>query len=610
LVAGNRHPYATFQKSIPGMPSKRGQSFADTTLRPFQQRIDAALSGADLPHKLARGAVDTAFDVGLDPWTYIPVGKGAELLMNVPGVRGAVEGVASRTVKPIEEAVTRYSREHPGLPGKFAQALNPQGYLRIAGLDKSADAEFEQATNVAMKTARDRKLAEDAVVKKHADAIRRGEMPGDVAQLFNSDRQPFLKPMKKAGIGAKPDTVAATVPDMRGPWEKALEREGVKLGPGTRPQDIIGALYRHRAPQFKENAVQALKAARILGDNPDPAKFAVLAKDIPKVQAELERLLDAKSQGDSSNILRKLTHLGNQAFLAIPVPHVVNLAGLSYLKHGIPTTVQGLINAVRISAGDKGGKIGEGIAELERMGANAQYAPIYSELGLTGWNQVPGSRAAASLANKPLIWMQRASNHAQEKILNPVEQGLRIAALSAEKKAGGSAAEIGQRLNKTFGTDAPNLATELAGGVGAPFAHFHLQTAPGATLKAAVQNPGRLVNAAIADRDFNDQVNPGNSPKFHLSAPGFSAARMFMQPSEYFTSNLGPLSQLQAPWSPLTAIRKGKPLEALGEVTKPYIPASNAAELLLRLKSGKGAHGEAITSDFLPLLTGGSYSKP
>jgi hypothetical protein len=554
------------------------------------------LAGNDLGHKFARGAVDTGMDIVNDPLTFLPVGKIARLAGKIPGVAEAA-GAAAKAAKD----------------SPVGKTLNPEEYLR--GLTPAARAKYEVITNRSMQAVHKQKEAEDAIVRAHASEIRKGIMPPEVARLFTTSSQ-------KPGV----QSMSA--------WQEHFldPRTGKStFGKGTRPQDVISALYRNRAPVFtgseakRTGALGGLKDQGFFNDAghvPSGMYDTADPEEIKKIQDRLR--LNVQPKAESDNLLlkaaRAATHRGNQAFLSIPVPHGGNLVNLSYNRYGLPTTLKGIGRAARVATGTVGnGKLAKNIDELEDLGANSQYGKIYDELGLTGSNlKGPGvlgkvagginnvTQAVAPIANKVIIPAERLSNYAQDKFLNPLETGLRSAALDAERAGGTTGPAAARNIHAAFGTDAPNRLTESGQKMGEGFAKFHLQTALWSVLRALATNPGRVVAPLKADRDMNNQVNP-HGPKYHLSIPTMSTARAIADPLHYWPAAVGPIGQLGSAYSSLTEAQKGKLLTAIGDTVSRYMPLSEAAPVLSGKK--RGPAGEKAVNDLIPLLLGGYFQK-
>ena len=541
------------------------------------------LAGDDLPHKFARGALDFGLDFVNDPMTFAPVGNAARLVgkiaSKVPGAARAAEGVGKTVAEsPFGQGVSA--------------AFNPDHYLR--GLTPEAKAAFEVATNRSMEAVRKRKEIEDALVRKHADAIRKGELPSEVRNLFSRGED-----------GTVDSTIKKYFPD------------GLK--PDTRPQDVMNLLFRNRAPDFKRQVMQELKAGDtglfnshefLRGADHRPSPFTVPVEQIPEVQKRLESVLDARFEDPNLllGLARAVTHRGNQLFLANPIPHTGNLASLAYNAYGPTTAVKGIGNAVQVAAGKTGGRLGENIKELEAGGGNSQYGNLFDETGLTRILGIPGTQKAAQAYNALTIPLQKASNYAQHKILNSTETGLRAAALDAEKKAGVTGPQAMKNIHSAFGTDAPNAVTQGAQRLGAPFAKFHLQTVPRSVALTLAKNPARISNQLKAQQDYNGQVNP-NGPQYRFGIPGVAGVRSLVDPL-YFFDHFGPISDINNPFGVLATAKKGKPIDAAAQAASRFTPGMQFLEAGQKMATGKrGRAGDTGVQDLFSAIVGGYYGK-
>ncbi len=545
---------------------------------------DNQLAGNDLLHKLARGTLDFGLDVANDPLTFAPVGKGLELagkgIKAVPGAVNLAERVArSPFGTAVEEGASRL--------------FNPEYYLR--GLTPEAKAQFEMATNRSMEAVRKQQEAENAIVRKHAAAIRRGELPTEVRNLFTAPAH-----------GTIEHTLAEHFP------------EGIK--PGTRPQEVQAALFRNRAPAFRRQVMSELDADTpefgSLGifKTPDYHRaagsraFTVPPEEIEEVQKRLKTVLQ-KPFAPANPLLQAakfLTHRGNQAFLANPVPHTLNLANLAYNRYGVPTVVKGLANAARVATGTAGGKLGKKVSELEDLGAKSQYGNLFDELGLTRIAGIPGTEGVAKALNAfAIVPAERLANYAQHKILNSTETGLRAAALDAERAAGNTGAAAAKNIHSAFGTDAPNNISRGASALGTPFARFHLQTAPGSGLRTLATHPARVVNPIKAQRDYNNQVNP-HGPKYQTSIPAMATARAVVDPAGYWLGNFGPIAGIEGVRSTIT---KGGLDKIAGDTAARFIPGTPEYQALMYLISKKASDRKKGVQAIGPAIVGGYYKK-
>jgi hypothetical protein len=558
-----------------------------------------ALAGSDIWHKLARAGLDFGVDAINDPLNIIPVGKLTEL-----GVKGAAQ--LGKSVPAIGKAAETISK-----PARWL--LDPDYYLR--GVTPEGKAQFEQATNRAMEHVRAVQRAEDAIVKKHAAAIRAGgQMPDEIARLFaarNKDNSSSDLDAWKQYF-ADPETGALPA----------------QLPKGTRPQSVASALFRDRAPLFAKEVLP--NAGR--GGNPelehffkDPSGYRAGGVNpyqttdpatIKIIQQRLRSAIESKTKPESTNALLKAAHemtrRSNQAFLANPVPHVANLTDLTYKHFGPMTAAKGLANAVKVASGKVDPELQSTIDEMRAGGAHSQYGNIFDEIGLTRLLGIPGTEGAAGAVNKAIIPLQRASNYAQHKVLNSAETGLRAAALDALRARSVTGPQAMRDLHSAFGTDAPNKLTEGAEGLGSAFSKFGLQTALGAGLHALAHNPQRLSAPLKADLDYNAEVNPGNSPKYVMTNPTASTAKALADPQDYFAQHaLGPFYSLAKGYSALSQVQKGKVVEAAGDLAKQYGAGSDELGTLLRmLTHQRGEAGERASSDIGPDILGGYFAKP
>ncbi len=607
LVYGHKHPFDAVTNVL-GSTLRGGESFltggdiGHAIMHPTDQAqlsraIDdtygltklkqGVLAGTDLPHKLARGAVDTGRDIVVDPLTYVPgpdifsIGKHL-----APLVPDALK-VAGTAVKGT----------------RLGRALD--GEAPLAGLTDKGKATFQAIQNRAADTIKALAAQEEAVVRKYADQIRKGVMPPQVAALFR-----------------KPSNIPTVTK-------------------GTRPQDVVSALARDRAPLKFQQMNRELRNAGLIQGTPlskkamaaisDPNELAQrmaqrnikpnaasgLFTDPAKaaeVQKALGKVVNPRGSGPPNlaiNLAKKATRLGNKAFLANPVPHTLNLTNLAYNRYGLPTTIRGLANAVRVATGAVGnGKLASDISALEQMGAKSQYGNIFDELGLTGTKWVPGSQTAAKVANKVLIPAQKLSNLAQHKILNSTETGLRAAALNAERKGGTQGVEAARKIHQTFGTGPMNEVVRSVSDLGTPFAHFHLVTAPMSGIRTLATHPARVANVLKANRDMNAQVNPGG-PQYRSSIPSMATAKALADPLSYF-SNLGPLSQLDSPYGTIEQLKKGPKgvANVIGDTAGRFIPGSQEASALYNMAtSRRGPAGEKAMNDLITALVGGYFQK-
>ena len=530
------------------------------------------LSGSDPFHKFARGVADTALDVVNDPLTFVPVGKAARL------VGKAIPAVGEGAAK-IGEAI-----EHTPV-GKWLSPEYKSRYLTDPGRATVSLAEHQGED--AARVVREKALQ---TVRQHAPAIRAGQMPTEVQAIFR---------------------------------DRSLIPQAAK---GLKPQDVLEAAYKDADALKHEVYQKALKESGLLGSpeyirgmgGQGPASFF---KDLSKVD-EAQAALTApikKATNPILDVARKLTHAGNKAFLGVPLPHILNLTALSFLKYGVPTTLQGLVNGIKVATGHEGPQLAKDIEELRSLHGDSKYGNVFDELGLT---KLFGSEKLAGAFNTVTKPLQRASNALQNTTLNPAETGLRAAALNAEKRAGNTGAGAIRDIHSTFGTDAANQLTRTASDMAQPFAKFHLQTALGGGAKAMALHPGRVQAMAHQDQDMNAQGGPA---AFHLNVPGMSTMRAVTDPIGYGMSAFGPIGQAAGPYSPLTLLREAyqgfqtgnrktglkKASQAVSEIAGRFVPESEALLALTRMAAGKkGQAGEDPLADLASsIVTGGYFTK-
>ena len=508
----------------------------------------------DLPRKLGRGLTHFVADAASDPVSWLPVGKVAELAGK------AIPGVAKGAA-----AIGKWYEDSP-----LGHLLNPEDTIKdYAPHERAA---IEAALNVPLQKTRQTLDQKSKVIAQYADDIQNGNIPPAVKALF---------------IPAKPKVMASGATVRPNPAFLPTGRFNM------RPQEVEEALAKNHADAtreaFKRNLINA--GFDLKGADKDLAKFGL-------------------SKSDDGNVLAKWaqlsTHLGNQMFLANPVPHVGNLSDLSYQEYGIMRTLAGLGDALRVASGKVTPELQQRIDELSRTGAHAQYGRVFSGHGLTA---PLGSRALGKAANTVVVPFQKASNALQDKILNPVETGLRASALRAENARGVFGEEAARNINRTFGSAPSNRLTQGAEAMGAAFPKFHAQTAVGQGLRTLATNPGRVTNVNKANLDFNEQVNP-SGPQYRQSIPGLSTARAITDAPHYFQSLSGPIGELASNFSSLTELQKGKVSEALSQLLHKYIPLDQVVETLYELSTAtRGKEGETGVQDLAPSLIGGYYHK-
>ena len=303
-------------------------------------------------------------------------------------------------------------------------------------------------------------------------------------------------------------------------------------------------------------------------------------------------------------------------FLAIPFAHGANLSDLSYMRYGLWTTLAGMGHALAVARGKQSPRLQALVDVLNQFGGISQYTNVMDELGIKRIAGIPGTEKAAEVYNAAMLPVQKLSNYAQNKFLNPLETGFRAAALERESmnaaKTGTTPEEWMRALHRTFGSNPPNKVSRLASQMGAPFAQFHLQTAVGSGGRALATTPGRVASVNKALLDYNQAVNPNPyGPQYRDSIPGTSTARALTDPEHYLPQMLGPIAALAGNFSSLTQLQKGKVAEALSVALQRYVPVEQVVETVNELiTKEKGRQGETGVQDILPSIVGGYYSKP
>lgn len=595
LVAGHNDPFGSFlgvmgapqralQSGELGQWDKVGHNFMTPSTeknlaKGVKDKIglsgleSGALAGNDLGHKFARGALDFGLDAVNDPVSWIPLGKIAKIAGTVG--KGAEDlNALGRAASGIADKVK---------DSKVGALLNNEHDIR--GLTNHGRATLEAVQNNAKEAATKRLQAGQAVIARHADELRNGKMPDEVRSLFKGD-----------------------VPEVK---------------KGMRVQDITDALRKDGSTQTSAEIRRGLKDSGITGSpeyirgmgKQGPGAFFKDSEKISEAQAAIEKRVapTPEKQGPISQLTQGLTRAGNKAFLTLPFAHGGNLANLAYNRYGVGTTLKGIGNAARVATGNVGkGRLAQNIEELGKTGAHSQYGNIYDELGISRIAGLPGTEGTASALNKGVILpFERGANYLQNKFLNPLETGLRSASLDTERRLGNTGVDAARNIHRAYGSDSANLLSQAASSAGTSFGKFHAQTAVGSGLRTLATNPGRAVNPVKADRDFNNQINPGSSPKFHLAIPGMDTARAVTDPLHYFATLLGPTGQLGDAYSSLSQAQKGKVSAAIAQVAGRYIPSEALLDIAKNIATKqKGQAGEAATSDVPSLFTGGYYQKP
>jgi hypothetical protein len=528
------------------------------------------LAGDDLGHKLARGAVNFGLDVVNDPFTVTPVGWVGKAAKAIPGVEAALDATKA----------SRY----------FNAAAVIEPYLTDRG-----KAMMQQMWSLGRRAGQHQEQADLGVIRQHADAIRAGQMPPAVAALFHRPVAGAGKTVSgatlvpAAKVGMLPRDVFAALAPIHQYTRGSEFRKGVDAALQANPHALVKPQHITQTLAGPQASDEALDATRKFGRY-DPADNGVLRN------------------------LQTLTHLGNKAFLASPFPHVGNLMDLTYQKWGPVAVVKGLANATRIAKGgiDPSSNLGRNIAELNRIHGASAYGPIFDELGITRVAGIKGSEVAAQLVNKlALIPAQRFSNFLQDKVLNAAEEGLRSAALDAEKKIPGkNEEEIADSLHRGLGSDAPTKLVHDVSEIGQPFAQFRLQTVPGQGAQTLARTPGRVRNVGKAQNAYNEQFN-SSGPQYQTAVPGQKVETdILADPLKYAENSAGPLGQLASYYSPGSEIERGAYDQVANDVAERFIPMGPEMFALVKsLLHQKGQHGENPLSDLIPDAILGGYWK-
>jgi hypothetical protein len=560
------------------------------------ERFDKAVHGTDLGSKFARGVVHAAKDVLTDPATFLPVGDIAKVagmgLKSIPTVGKAVEAFA----KTVEES---------GVASKARKVFSSESGQEV--LTPHGRAVLQSERNKARSLQQVRSQAGAKAIADHADDLRKGVIHPDVEAHFNRAEANRFRLPEEEPLGPVPG--------------KPLEPQQLK-------KDLDMALSRQMRTSIWENS-----ADRITKEGPDK-----MFK--PGTSHEARSLAIDKALGQSSTtklgefekLIGKGKHAGNKAILTIPMGHMKNIADLAGQRYGPLAPVAGTYIGTKIALGkvrmpeqllDEAGKLTvpiesltedeKDLLELHRIGAHSLYGNIYNEIGIS---KLGGSAGAAKLANAVLLKPgQKASNKLQNLFLNPLESGLRVVALRAERKMHPNASpeEWARNIHSAFGTDEANAITRIGSKAGEPFAKFHVQTSVGQGLRTLATNPGRITAPMEAKRDINQQVNPGT--EFMAGTPGENSLRFLANPLAYASTLLGPLSTAKASYTALTKAEKDKWAAAVAELVGPegagrYIPLDELYRTLWNALHGnkKGKGGEQPTSDIVPDLFGGYFA--
>lgn len=505
------------------------------------------LAGTAGWQKFARGALDVPFDVLDDPLSAVPVGdafKGAELLGR--GLKAMNPELVANAGKVLADA-GEWLRNT-----KIGQLLDPESELRPL---KLTDQEHNMAMTIAQRTmANERNDIADSlkVLRSSQAAIRAGDMPIDMARRFHN---PSNIPTTTNPF----DVESALHEDARGFWRD-------KMTDFSQHPDVMQAYMR--------------------GD---------IRRDLVEKGAQAAVPKNFYTESPILKLVQQMTHRGNQAFLALPFPHGGNLAALSYLRYGAATTLKGLGYAAQLATGKISPDLARGMQTLAENGRQAHWADIFTEMR-------PNIMPALGKVTVPL---ERGSNWMQRKFLNPLDNGLRVAALEAETKSGIDLGTALTNIDRNFGTDPATGIVRAGSMMGEGFSKFHLQTSPYAGLRALAKRPDRVAAMLKMQQDFNRQFSPGGA-QYRGTVPGLAVARQVMDPWGYWSSVLGPVGTALGPYSPVGMLQKGKVAEALEAELSRYIPANQLGPVIAALMQGRGTQA---AQELAPALVGGYYKK-
>lgn len=511
------------------------------------------LAGSATWQKLGRGAADLPYDVVNDPLSLIPVGDAAKATEWLGrGLKAMNPDMVASAGKALESVGNWLNTS---VVGKW---LDPEYFIRgLSPAEQNAVIAATRGNTVSRDAALERGWNQ---IKANHAAIRGGEIPDEVRALFK-DPEKYLDPIAKS---KNPFLVRRAFADDLDVQQRADALQNVKLF--AQGHDID--------PTGMEEAVR-----NMMGH--DLSKNAIL------------------------QIGRYLTERGNQAFLAIPFAHGGNLTALSYLRYGIANTLKGLGYAAQIATGKMSKNVADGLSLLNQYGRGSRWNAVFSEMPPQTIFGIPGTGGLAQTVGRATVPMERFSNALQRNFLNPLDEGLRIAGLEAERHAGNDLDTAMRNLDSAFGTDPQTGLVRGATEIGEGFAKFHLQTSPNAGLRALANRPDRVAAMMKTQQDFNRQLNP-YGPQYRGTVPGLAVARQVMDPLGYYSSVTGPLGELMSPSSPMSAFRQGKVAEALTQVFGRYVPANQVGPILSELAQGGPKQQEAV-KDFLTLFTGGYY---
>lgn len=529
--------------------------------------IMAALLGS----KFGRGTLNTIIDMGNDPLNLL--GGEDFIAKQVLGRIPAAARAGNVIAKPLQ-AAGRKILEYP-----VGRALNPEAGLE--GLSAEAKARFLQLANVGREEGVESgRAGTEAVRKAKREIEKTGAVPAEVARLFHD---PANIPVAKKGF--------------------------------LRPEDIAEALRKDRAAYARAQTTQKIKKAT-------PGELGLPMMEHETAKAGREAMLAKLNEPSlispeflkrlhlNENPLRGATNLANKAFLASGLPHTLNLANLAF-NEGPITALRGAGNALRFAVGKPGKKLAQTAEDLKAAGGHHEFENVFNEMGIQRLAGIPGTELPAKAINAALTPVQRFANQLQRSTLNPLEAGFRTAMFRRMvEKEGVSAAEAARRINRELGTEMPTAVNRAISELGGSFPNFHINASLGSAGRTLVKHPGRFVAPLKADKDYNDQFNPGkHKAKFHLGIPTLAAARFAADPVNYMFNFV---NNVTGPYSPLGQAMKGHPIAAARQAVGGFLPGGGALNAgVEKIRGKKGKYGEDPLIDLITsLTTGGYYQKP
>ncbi len=536
---------------------------------PSDAQINAHLSGPAA--SIARWGAQTAAETIADPVTGLPVGAIGKLAKGLGGAR-ALEA-AGKLPGAAKLADVR------------SQLFNPEHHLQ--GLTEHGQNEVAAATNRAKNEAGLAKRAEDATIASARKAIKKGSTPAEIKAAFAKYGADV--PQTKT-----PSELRRLLDEARSAYATKQAKEalhGLGLLPGANETGgATGKLLREIRGQDKY-----FKDA----DAVDAAREGVLKHITPEAKAADPF---SKAVAASNSRLKSM-------FLAVPFPHVGNLTNLSYNRYGVGPTLRGLGYAAQESLGKRSATLDDLIGKLRDAGADNQYDKLFGET-----NPI-----------MPIRQVQRFANAAQDKVLNPVERGLRASMLQEELRQGKTGVDAARNIHKALGTDADTGFTKALNRVPlSQFPRFHTQTAIGSYGRTLAHAPHRVTTFQHAF-GAPDQT-PDGQAHFHLSTPTAAGLKMTSNPLGYFASpsTLGGMLNITGDYSPLGLAAQGLRYDkqgharaagkayqkAVSAAVTPLLPASGSLQALYEMaKNKRGRARETAQQDLLSSLIGGYWSK-